>query len=162
VIFNMLTNKGICGREMNGTCYKMTVMLNPVRFGQLAHEPASGTSVSSCLSNGTGASCSKMFNSIHAANSRTTTGHPNFAIRPTISVMSCHQFELSLALIQDSLQISYLLSTSFPPQSPAHVYVPRPFGHGSSFVFCSSMARRMMFDHESRSRSQQEIALLAE
>ena len=46
-------------------------LLNPVRFGQLAHEPASGTSVSSCLSNGADASCSKMFDSIHAANSRT-------------------------------------------------------------------------------------------
>src|SRR3984893_14086751 len=46
-------------------------LLNPVRFGQLAHEPASGTSVSSCLSNGADASCSKMFDSIHAASSRT-------------------------------------------------------------------------------------------
>jgi hypothetical protein len=43
-------------------------LLNPVRFGQLAHEPASGTSVSSCLSNGADASCSKMLDSIHAAN----------------------------------------------------------------------------------------------
>jgi hypothetical protein len=41
-------------------------LLNPVRFGQLTHEPASGTSVSSCLSNGADASCSKMFDSIHA------------------------------------------------------------------------------------------------
>src|SRR5579872_971598 len=46
-------------------------LLNPVRFGQLAHEPAAGTSVSSCLSKGADASCSKMFDSIHAANSRT-------------------------------------------------------------------------------------------
>jgi len=42
-------------------------LLNPVRFGQLTHEPAAGTSVSSCLSNGTDASCSRMFDSIHAA-----------------------------------------------------------------------------------------------
>src|SRR5208282_3460969 len=42
-------------------------LLNPVRFGQLTHEPASGTSVSSCLSNGADASCSKMFDSIHTA-----------------------------------------------------------------------------------------------
>jgi hypothetical protein len=43
-------------------------LLNPVRFGQLTHEPASGTRVSSCLSKGADASCSKMFDSIHAAN----------------------------------------------------------------------------------------------
>ena len=42
-------------------------LLNPVRFGQLLHEPASGTRVSSCLSNGADASCSRMFDSIHAA-----------------------------------------------------------------------------------------------
>jgi hypothetical protein len=42
-------------------------LLNPVRFGQLAHEPTSGTSVSSCLSNGADVSWSKMFDSIHAA-----------------------------------------------------------------------------------------------
>src|SRR5208282_1902854 len=46
-------------------------LLNPVRFGQLAQEPASETSVSSCLSKGADASCSKMFDSIHAANNRT-------------------------------------------------------------------------------------------
>jgi len=34
----------------------------------LTHEPASGTSVSSCLSKGADASCSKMFDSIHDAN----------------------------------------------------------------------------------------------
>src|ERR1035438_5931227 len=46
-------------------------LLNPVRFGQLTHEPASGTSVSSCLSNGADASWSKIFDSIQAAKSRT-------------------------------------------------------------------------------------------
>ena len=46
-------------------------LLNPVRFGQLAQEPASGTSGSSCLSKGAAANCSKMFDSIQAANSRT-------------------------------------------------------------------------------------------
>src|SRR5205807_566201 len=48
-----------------------SLVLDPFAFGQLTHEPASGTSVSSCLSNGAEASCSKMFDSIHAANSRT-------------------------------------------------------------------------------------------
>src|SRR5882762_9312888 len=46
-------------------------LLNPVRLGQLLHEPAAGTRASSCLSNGAAASCSRMLDSIHAASSRT-------------------------------------------------------------------------------------------
>jgi hypothetical protein len=41
-------------------------LLNPVRFGQLAHDPAPVSSVSSCLSNGAASSSNKMFDSIHA------------------------------------------------------------------------------------------------
>jgi len=52
----------VCGRNGKSS------LSNPVHFGQLAHEPASGTSVSSCLSNGTDASCGRMLDSIHAAN----------------------------------------------------------------------------------------------
>jgi hypothetical protein len=46
-------------------------LLNPVRFAQLPHDPTSGTRVSLCLSNGADASRSGMFDSIHAASSRT-------------------------------------------------------------------------------------------
>ena len=42
-------------------------LLKPVRLGQLLHEPAAGTRASSCLSNEADASCSRMFDSIHAA-----------------------------------------------------------------------------------------------
>jgi hypothetical protein len=61
--------------------------LNPVRFGQLAHEPASGTSVSSCLSNGADASCSKMFDSIHAANNAESV----FMRTPHCRAKNCRQ-----------------------------------------------------------------------
>src|SRR5712692_5350405 len=69
-----LTEASILVRKQSGEVQESlrtsgkSSLLNPVRFGQLAHEPASGTSVSSCLSNGADASCSKMFDSIHAAN----------------------------------------------------------------------------------------------
>src|SRR6204780_3473195 len=71
------TEASILARKQSGEVHESLrtsgkrSLLNPVRFGQLAHEPASGTSISSCLSNGADASCSKMFDSIHAANSRT-------------------------------------------------------------------------------------------
>jgi len=69
-----LTEASILARKQSGEVQESlrtsgkSSLLNPVRFGQLAHEPASGTSVSSCLSNGADASWSKMFDSIHAAN----------------------------------------------------------------------------------------------
>src|SRR5271157_2376729 len=44
-------------------------LLNPVRFGQLAHEPASGTSVSSCLSNGADGPGRNSLNVCHARQS---------------------------------------------------------------------------------------------
>ena len=59
-----------CAYESLRTSAKSN-LLNPVRFGQLTHEPAAGTRASSCLSNGTDASCSRMFDSIQAASSRT-------------------------------------------------------------------------------------------
>jgi len=42
-------------------------VLNPVRFGQLAQLPASGTSASSLLLNGAAANSNRMLDSIHAA-----------------------------------------------------------------------------------------------
>jgi hypothetical protein len=69
-----LTQASILARKQSGEVQESlrtsgkSSLLNPVRFGQLAHEPASGTSVASCLSKGADASCSKMFDSIHAAN----------------------------------------------------------------------------------------------
>src|SRR5437660_12818019 len=72
-----LTEASILARKQSGDVQESlrrsgkSSLLKPVRLGQLAHEPASGTSVSSCLSKGADVSCSKMFDSIHAANSRT-------------------------------------------------------------------------------------------
>jgi hypothetical protein len=72
-----LTQASILARKQSGEVHESfrtsgkSSLLNPARSGQLAHEPAPGTRVSSCLSNGADASCSKMFDSIHAANSRT-------------------------------------------------------------------------------------------
>src|SRR5207244_11727852 len=68
------TEASILARKQSGDVHESlrtsgkSSLLKPVRFGQLTHEPASGTSVSSCLSKGADASCSKMFDSIHAAN----------------------------------------------------------------------------------------------
>src|SRR5437016_2686346 len=71
------TEASIFARKQSGDVHESlrtsgkSSLLKPVRFGQLTHEPASETSASSCLSKGADASCSKMFDSIHAANSLT-------------------------------------------------------------------------------------------
>ena len=88
-------------------------LLNPVRFGHFAHDPAPATSVSSCLSNGDASSSNKIFDSIHAANSRTGMSTLRVAFTRPHAAEGCRECFLLLRCRELGNQQSIVVILSF-------------------------------------------------